>query len=500
MSEKKVKETVLRWFIPFFILLAFMTGMLIKFLVVTYQTETVEVEAELTQIVEGYAGQLQMNIQSLANAGRTMGKAINYCAYNEKEEALTLLNALGTSTDAYMTVLCRKTGSGAVQYQDGRQAVKVDLREKDYFQKIVESGGAYTFTGDNGITGEGAIICTTPIVHNEQLSGYILQYYDLAHFRRMIKKVEFDMEAVYLLINKNGDIITTAGNVTGSFYAEESNLWEAIEAKADKGADIVERILGRMDNGIRGMEEIRIENREQVLIFVPTGIADWFMAVNLNQSYVDRQIGKQWQPMKSMVWQMLFMILIFLGVILIINIISKLRANEKNKKLEDKADTDLLTELNNKLATERKIKQYIKEHPDEQAMMFLLDIDNFKKINDTMGHAFGDEVLRTLGQQIKAEFRASDIIGRTGGDEFIIFLRNIKEEAIINNEAKRVARFFKNFQAGQYVKYSATASIGAAIYPRDARDFEGLYRAADQALYTAKKRGKNQLAFYRDVK
>lgn len=169
---------------------------------------------------------------------------------------------------------------------------------------------------------------------------------------------------------------------------------------------------------------------------------------------------------------------------------------KKKKALEDKADTDLLTTLNNKIATERKIKEHLAAHPDEMAVMFVVDIDNFKKINDTMGHAFGDEVLKTLGKHICGEFRASDIIGRTGGDEFMVFLCNMKEDAIIKKEAKRLENFFQSFQAGSYVKYSATASIGAAVYPRDARTFEGLYRAADQAMYVAKKKGKNRLAFY----
>ena len=70
--------------------------------------------------------------------------------------------------------------------------------------------------------------------------------------------------------------------------------------------------------------------------------------------------------------------------------------------------------------------------------------------------------------------------------------------ASIRKEAKKVETFFKGFQAGEYVKYAATASIGVAIFPQEGSDFETLYKAADQGLYKAKKRGKNQLAFYRD--
>ena len=79
----------------------------------------------------------------------------------------------------------------------------------------------------------------------------------------------------------------------------------------------------------------------------------------------------------------------------------------------------------------------------------------------------------------------------------MVFLKNIKDQETVDREAARVASFFKNFKAGEYVKYSATASIGVAIYPKDGDNFESLYKAADQAVYQAKRHGKNQLAFYR---
>ena len=73
----------------------------------------------------------------------------------------------------------------------------------------------------------------------------------------------------------------------------------------------------------------------------------------------------------------------------------------------------------------------------------------------------------------------------------------IKDDEIKEREAGRVAAFFKNFKAGEYVKYSVTASIGVAVYSKDGDTFEALYKAADQAVYQAKRHGKNQLAFYK---
>ena len=113
-----------------------------------------------------------------------------------------------------------------------------------------------------------------------------------------------------------------------------------------------------------------------------------------------------------------------------------------------------------------------------------------------MGHVFGDEVLRNVGHQLRSMFRNSDIVGRLGGDEFVILLKHVKDDAIIEREGKKLEDFFRHFVVGDNVKYSVTASLGAAVFPRDAETFEALYQAADSALYTAKKRGKNQIAFY----
>lgn len=235
-----------------------------------------------------------------------------------------------------------------------------------------------------------------------------------------------------------------------------------------------------------------------MLVYVPLGVNHWELVLGVSQDYVARQVNFQWKSTKNMVSSLIVVIFVFICIVVIINIVSRIRSNEKRKELEDKADTDLLTGLNNKLATERKIKDFMAHNPDTQSMLFMVDVDNFKKVNDTMGHAFGDEVLRSLGKQIGGIFRASDIVGRVGGDEFMVFLKGIATEENILKEAAKMETFFKNFQAGEYVKYKATASIGVAIYPQEGADFETLYKAADQGVYKAKKRGKNQLAFYRE--
>jgi diguanylate cyclase (GGDEF)-like protein len=175
-------------------------------------------------------------------------------------------------------------------------------------------------------------------------------------------------------------------------------------------------------------------------------------------------------------------------------ILSKNR--ESAKEWEDKAETDLLTGLQNKVSTENKIKEHLLTQPGQQGMFVLFDIDNFKNINDTRGHAFGDEVLQMVGSRMRQEFRSSDILGRTGGDEFTIYLKDIRDSRSIEDKLQRIEHIFENFTLGDYTKYSVTASIGVCIYPKDGEDYESLYKAADHALYEAKRRGKNQIVVY----
>ena len=321
----------------------------------------------------------------------------------------------------------------------------------------------------------------------------MLLFYPLNNFEAVVKKNDFVAWNIVSLIDADGTVLLASG--TSNQWEQGDNIYEALKVA---NAEASKKMKSRIVNRTSGMSAVKMGDTENSLVYVPTGINEWTMVTGIPQTYIDRLVAQQWKDVKNMMYQLIAVIFVFICMVAIINIVSKIYNIKKQKQLEEKADTDLLTGLNNKLATERKIKEFIARNPNAQSMMFILDIDNFKKINDTMGHAFGDEVLRSLGQQISTIFRATDIVGRAGGDEFIVFLKNITQAGDVRKEAKKVEDFFKDFKAGEYTKYSATASIGVAIFPEEGSDFESIYKAADKALYRAKERGKNQLAFYKE--
>ncbi len=487
MRDKHTRKVAIQWMIPTAILLIAIVAMFVDFFKTSSKSAQVQVERNFSSVSEGYASKFQEQLMSMQTSGRTVAAVIQQ--HSEKELGLVeeFVEALYDKTDAYMVIMTDLNGRGINQEKEW-----VSLYDIDYFEQLQDGNERYIHLENDGFSGKHAFLSVLPIGKKET-KALLLLYYPTDEFRDLIKRGEFDGNAFYAVTDTTGKIIE--GNMATETVFEGDNLWDGVADEKE-----VRRIQNRIANGNGGVTNVTDSTMSFRLAYSPIGINDWYVVVGVSQEYAKRLERQVWNDTKVMVYKLLIAIFVFLGVVIVLNIVGKIRSHEENRDLADKADTDLLTDLNNKLATERKIKEYMKEHPDEQALMFVLDIDNFKKINDTMGHAFGDEVIRTLGHQIRGEFRVSDIIGRIGGDEFMIFLKNIKDDALVEQEANRVAKFFSNFRAGEYVKYSATASIGAAVYPRDAKDFESLYKAADKALYKAKERGKNQLAFYGDDK
>ncbi len=172
----------------------------------------------------------------------------------------------------------------------------------------------------------------------------------------------------------------------------------------------------------------------------------------------------------------------------------KIRINE----LSTKAEQDQLTGLYNKVTTEYLITEILKMrrfHDDRHALM-IIDVDNFKNINDRLGHLFGDIVLAQLAEVLKPLFRSDDIIGRIGGDEFFVFLKNYNSIKVLQSKAGEICRGFDKTYTQNGVTVRISASIGIALCPEHGTNFDVLYECADTALYTVKERGKNDFLIY----
>lgn len=161
----------------------------------------------------------------------------------------------------------------------------------------------------------------------------------------------------------------------------------------------------------------------------------------------------------------------------------------------ERSKNDALTGVLNRTAFQEQVENLLQDTElGEQHAFVMIDIDNFKQINDKLGHVVGDQVLITVTKNLKSMLREGDLIGRIGGDEFMICLKNIPYDDVIEKRAQLICQILSVLPDADV---HISGSIGIAMYPRDGYTFEVLYQKADIAMYQAKERGRNQYVFYR---
>ena len=173
--------------------------------------------------------------------------------------------------------------------------------------------------------------------------------------------------------------------------------------------------------------------------------------------------------------------------------------------LKNRAEHDLLTGLLNKMTTEECINKALKEDSRNAFAFFIMDLDNFKAVNDNLGHATGDLVLTDVASKLKLVFNSNDIIGRLGGDEFAVLLVIPSQMAggadnLIRHKAKLLNETMREEYGSEKMQISVSCSIGIAVASGDGSDFQSLYQCADKALYYSKNNGKNRFTFYDELK
>ncbi len=176
----------------------------------------------------------------------------------------------------------------------------------------------------------------------------------------------------------------------------------------------------------------------------------------------------------------------------------ELEREENEDQIEFLAHHDPLTALPNRRLAGDRMQQalaYADRQGHKVALLFL-DLDNFKAINDSLGHSIGDALLREVGKRLQTCLRGTDTLSRQGGDEFLIILTDVREADCVIRVAESIQEKLEEAFHIEGNELSTTLSLGIAVYPDDGHDFETLLRKADTAMYTAKSSGRNAYRFY----
>ena len=185
------------------------------------------------------------------------------------------------------------------------------------------------------------------------------------------------------------------------------------------------------------------------------------------------------------------------GTVLAFHDVSAARA--KTLEMSHSAQHDVLTDLPNRALFNDRLMQAIvlAKRQDNQLAVMFVDIDHFKKINDSLGHDVGDKLLQSVAKRLVASVRRSDTISRMGGDEFVVLLSQVEHAEDAAFSARKILRALAVPYLINNKSLDINVSIGVSTYPADGEDAEGLISTADNAMYEAKQHGRNNFQFFR---
>lgn len=222
----------------------------------------------------------------------------------------------------------------------------------------------------------------------------------------------------------------------------------------------------------QGISSIRFEHR---VVNSRTGVITWFQSIVVPFTDVTGEVER---------------------IVVCVTDINDRKIHES--KILHSAQRDTLTGLFNKGCTEAEISQILNADPERVAQhaLFIIDVDNFKAVNDNLGHLFGDAVLTDIATNLTHVFHSSAVVGRIGGDEFMVLLCDVAEQTDIEAKAQELIKSMRRTLNGENCAYTVSGSVGIAKYPNDGTTYRELYKNADAALYLAKHRGKGQACFF----
>ncbi len=175
------------------------------------------------------------------------------------------------------------------------------------------------------------------------------------------------------------------------------------------------------------------------------------------------------------------------------------RQKRAEAELRNRAEIDPVSLLYNRSAAQERVIRMLEAGATEHYAFFLVDIDNFKQVNDSYGHVVGDQAILSVSKALRKSFRSTDLVGRLGGDEFVVFIQHDGDADTVRAKAQKAVAAMGGLTFPDYPQMKLSISIGVSIAPQDGTTFDQLYQNADTAMYSIKDHGKNGYALYGDI-
>ena len=344
---------------------------------------------------------------------------------------LQLLAELASSSSYHRLMLFSTDGIG--RSSDGK---KTDASSRDYFQKTLEGRRVISSPLSSSVDNETLVVLTVPVYDKDQnIIGVFGGSIDVTELTTMLFEDLYSGSGYSFITDSDGNIISiesTHNEIRENFFTSSSD-W--VFQTSEDGATLQEDFK----QGHANCRKITADlSHARYISYQPLKYNDWMLcyivpAVEARQHF-------------AFINNFEIILFAFFICIVLLLIFALWKINQKNQtSLLRQAHTDALTGLLNKVYAEHTISEWLREKDfeDLQALM-MIDMDYFKQINDTYGHATGDQVLKIFAGFLKEQFRTTDIIGRVGGDEFMILMKNVRLDYSIHLHLQKLYTNLQN--------------------------------------------------------
>jgi len=357
---------------------------------------------------------------------------------------------------------------------------------------VVSNGRAYLAAeeqADHLRDAERALLAVELSLHGAESGqrGYLLTGREdyLGPYERALDDIGRQMEEARTLLAEKPEALALFWNVDALVRRKLAELYHALELRREEGFDAALRVVNT-DIGMAEMREIRARTHE---------------IQKLLQAQVSAELARSAQRSSNTLLGALMSGIVFAGLALAAYLVIVWDLRERRQlaaRVQEQANHDQLTQLPNRRFFEQWLGYSLAQARRDGAPLALLflDLDGFKAVNDRHGHKAGDELLVEIARRLRQTVRESDMLARLGGDEFALLAPNAKDGRELAHVAQRLLQVLDDPRQPALSDQPIGASIGVALFPEDASDVQGLFAAADAAMYAAKRAGKNRIAFY----
>lgn len=352
-----------------------------------------------------------------------------------------------------------------------------DISSRDYFKKALDGEKNVSGLLMGSFKGQDSMVLAVPIIREGIVKGVACLELSADKLKQYLSDTDLSRYGANMIFQKDGEIL-----ISCTACENQISLFEMLKTREFGPGQTFPEMEAGINGGQSGYITYYENDYRRLLYYQPMGINDWFMATFVETEGYENTFHQIKALSAKFIAGSTFLLLC--GVVFTLLIV------HTRKKEEKRLQKDYLTGVYTRETAKKLVEHGLKAGGKNRfyACMFL-DIDDFKKINDTFGHHKGDLVLVQAGQILNACTRQEDVIVRFGGDEFCIWLYGIRGRKQPEAIAQRIINAF-------HISGKVHASIGITLIEEEETEYDAILRRADQALYQAKGKGKNQYAVY----